>query len=95
MSDKHIEAEESRDLCLTCKYQSSCVYLKNREGPILYCEEFEIQPYPEGNQASKPAESKPGEEHPVYGGLCKNCGHLETCMNASPDRIIWHCEEYI
>ncbi|KPL08869.1 MAG: hypothetical protein AMS26_23680 [Bacteroides sp. SM23_62] len=95
MFDKNTKGEESKDLCVTCRYHSSCIYIRNGEGPVHFCEEFEVHPYRHIIGCSNPVESKEIEENPVYGGLCKNCDNRKTCMNASPDRIIWHCEEYV
>ena len=94
MTDKHSTKEESMSLCVTCKYQSSCMYINNADGPILHCEEFDVHPYRHIIGCSESVETEIKQDNPVFGGLCKNCGNRKTCMNAGPDRIIWHCEEY-
>ncbi len=95
MFDKHTNGEESNDLCVTCKHHSSCIYIRNHGAPVLFCEEFEVNQHRQKIVCSNPVESERKEENPVYGGLCKNCGNRKTCMNASLERIIWHCEEYV
>jgi hypothetical protein len=95
MADKSNEKEKALDLCSTCRHRSSCIYILNGRGPVQYCEEFEIDPTQPMAGFSEPVQPNPEEEEPVYGGICKNCGNRKTCMNASPDRIIWHCEEYV
>ena len=95
MIQNNSQKRKYNDLCDTCKNLSTCVYIKNGKRPVLYCEEFEIYdsgPIPE---PPVPTDSITEEEHPVFVGLCKNCGNRFTCMNAKPDRVIWHCEEYV
>jgi hypothetical protein len=85
------------DLCVTCMNKSSCMYIKNGAGPVYHCEEFENYPFRPEEVSSNPLNpaKKKTEEILVFYGLCKNCGNRMTCMNASPERIIWHCEEYV
>ncbi len=94
MKNNDSQGRKYNDLCDTCKHYSTCVYIKNGKRPIFYCEEFEIQesePVPEEPISD---DSKTEEEYPVFTGLCKNCANRFTCMNAKPDKVIWHCEEY-
>ena len=83
------------DLCVTCKNFSSCMYVKSGIRPTHYCEEFENYAFRPVMKSTNPIKSKKKEEKLIFYGLCKNCGNRMTCMNASPDRIIWHCEEYV
>ena len=85
------------DLCLTCRNYESCMYVKAGTRPVYHCEEFENYPFRPVNENSDPIKTarQKKEEKLVFYGLCKNCGNRMTCMNASPDRIIWHCEEYV
>jgi hypothetical protein len=89
------QKEAYNDLCVTCKNFSSCLYVKNGTRPVHYCEEFEVYAFRPVKESSNPVKSNKKEEKLVFYGLCKNCGNRMTCMMASPDRIIWHCEEYV
>ncbi len=89
---------QCHDLCSTCRNFSTCMYVRTGNRPVHHCEEYEeyVEPFTE------PAEQDPPNASPVrkketlvFYGLCKNCGNRMTCMNARPDRIIWHCEEYV
>lgn len=87
--------EDYNDLCMTCKDFSSCMYVKNGNRPVLQCEEFEVY----SNRLviqNKPAEKRKEKAcESSFTGICKNCDNRETCMNAKPERVIWHCEEYV
>ncbi len=87
--------KQYNDLCDTCKNLSTCVYIKTGKRPVLYCEEFEIHEVRKVQDVPPLIDPKTEEEHPVFTGLCKNCDNRRTCMNAKPDRVIWHCEEYV
>ena len=95
MKDNSYQNEDFNDLCVTCKNYSTCLYIKNASRPIHYCEEFENYAFRPVKESSNPVKSDTKEEKLVFHGLCKNCGNRMTCMNASPERIIWHCEEYV
>ncbi len=95
MDKETIRQDEYTDLCVTCKNYSSCMYVKNGKRPIHHCEEFEVYEFRPAKEHRDPVQTKKKKEELIYYGLCKNCGNRFTCMNASPDRIIWHCEEYV
>ena len=97
MSEKNNQKDAYNDLCVTCKNFSSCLYVKNGSRPVHYCEEFEVYAYRPVMESTYPIKlpANKKEEKLVFYGLCKNCGNRMTCMMASPDRIIWHCEEYV
>lgn len=95
MDEDNIQRDDYNDLCVTCKNFSSCMYIKNGTRPIHHCEEFENYTFRPVKESSNLIQSNTKEEKLVFYGLCKNCGNRMTCMNASPDRIIWHCEEYV
>jgi hypothetical protein len=95
MTDQRASGKDIRDLCASCRYHATCIYITHGEGPVLHCEEFEVQANPHSIGCSEPVPQRAKEDNPVFGGLCKNCDNRKTCMNASPERIIWHCEEYI
>jgi len=95
MSKKSEKKEIYNDLCVSCKKFTSCIYVKNGNRPVYYCEEFEVSSYQPEKESSPADISEKKEEKKEFCGLCKNCGNRMTCMMASPDRIIWHCEEYV
>jgi hypothetical protein len=97
MSKNTNQKDAYNDLCVTCKNFSSCIYVKNGNRPVHYCEEFEVYTYSPATEITSPVslKVKKKEEKLIFYGLCKNCGNRMTCMMASPDRIIWHCEEYV
>ena len=95
MIEDSSQKETFKDLCVTCKNYSACMYVKSGTRPIHHCEEFENYAFRPVKESSNPVKSDTKEEKLVFYGLCKNCGNRMTCMNASPERIIWHCEEYV
>ena len=95
MMTANIQKDAYNDLCVTCKNFPSCMYVNSGTRPIRYCEEFDVHAFRPVIESANPSESHIESEELVYYGLCKNCGNRITCMNSSPDRIIWHCEEYV
>jgi hypothetical protein len=95
MTKNDTTTRKYNDLCESCKNLSTCVYIQNGKRPVLYCEEFELYEVIEVQEKPPATEQKTEEEQNVFTGLCKNCDNRHTCMNARPDRIIWHCEEYV
>lgn len=95
MTENESKNRQYNDLCDTCKNLSTCVYIKNGKRPVLYCEEFEIHDVQHVREYPNLIDSNTEEEYPGFIGLCKNCDNRSTCMNAKPDRVIWHCEEYV
>ena len=95
MIENGIKKEVYNDICITCKNYTSCIQIRNGKRPIHFCEEFENELPPPLKERSNPVEARLKEEKLVFYGICKNCGNRMTCMNASPERIIWHCEEYV
>ena len=95
MAEDKSRQNQYNDLCSTCKNYSICMYVRSGNRPVQYCEEFENQVLRPVEESPNPNPSVTKEEKLVFYGLCKNCGNRMTCMNASPERIIWHCEEYV
>ncbi|KPK83462.1 MAG: hypothetical protein AMS27_12765 [Bacteroides sp. SM23_62_1] len=95
MAQNETQSKKYNDLCDTCNHLATCVYIKKGKRPVLYCEEFEILESTPPPEVLKLPEPKVEEEYPVFSGLCKDCGNRKTCMNAKPDVVIWHCEEYV
>ncbi len=87
--------EHFNDLCVTCKNSSSCMYVKHGKRPVYRCEEFEVYSYRPVNRNNAEPKQEVMEDNPSFTGICKNCGNRKTCMNAKPDRVIWHCEDYV
>lgn len=88
------EREDYKDLCMTCKNFSSCMYVKNGNRPVLHCKEFEVYFFRPVIENTPHVEPVVREENQTYPGICKNCGNRGTCINSKPDIIIWHCEDY-
>ena len=83
---------KSLGLCCTCVHIKNCMYFKNSDKPIHYCEEFDS-----GEvvlEVVKKPKKSPEKEEKVYSGLCRNCEHRDTCTFEKPEGGIWHCEEY-
>ncbi len=89
------QKDHFNDLCVTCKNNSSCMYIKNGHRPVQRCEEFEVYSYRPVIQKIPTLKRKVVKDNPSFLGICKNCDNRKTCMNAKPDRVIWHCEEYV
>ena len=95
MKGKLDRTDHFNDLCTTYKNKYTCMYIKNEHRPIQRCEEFEVHCYRPVFQNRPALKQKVAKDKPSFSGICKNCDNRKTCMNAKPDRVIWHCEEYI
>ena len=89
---------EAEGLCTTCNNEPDCVHSKSG-GPVLQCEEFDSYQEPKGVIEHIPREKDGngngnGKDAGKYKGLCMNCDHRETCVNANLEGGVWHCEEY-
>jgi hypothetical protein len=92
---------EPRGLCATCLHADACAYRQRQAGPVVFCEEFEIEQPPEplttAFQTATAADfddlgtTLPGGR---VRGLCVNCVHRQTCRLPKPESGVWHCEEY-
>ena len=95
-----VENNKYRGLCSTCKNAPGCTFLKNRQKPSLYCEEFEIDLCPSakiiGKEKSSPTAQVDSEDEDTgkFMGICSNCDNCRTCVFPKPEGGIWHCEEY-
>ena len=92
-----------RGICSTCKRAASCVYVKDRDRPVLECcehEGFEPHPTPIQRNRSAPPVVTRGkrdvqeDNSAEYTGLCRHCANRETCTFPKPDGGVWHCDEY-
>lgn len=83
-------------LCSTCNHKTDCVTLQFYKGKILQCEEFETHEVKSENiNQIEPENSDCSDDTENYFGICKNCELRKNCLNYNPDKIIWHCEEYV
>jgi hypothetical protein len=87
-------------LCSSCMHTKKCVFPKDRQAPVFFCEEYEIEPGPLPQEVkAKPSDppalkdSRDKDSDSII-GLCSNCAHRKTCSYPKPEGGIWHCEEY-
>ena len=95
---------KNQGLCSTCKNAPNCMYLKDKEQPVWYCNEFCLDDAPckkiplttmaPTSSESKGAVTKGNGSASKYKGLCVDCNHRETCVLSSTPGGVWHCEEY-
>ncbi len=88
----------NRGLCIACRKDPACRYLRYAARPVLQCEEFEgFEPRAKGSEASEvPDAPSPGPD-PIQAevkGLCISCANRCTCAFPKPAGGIWHCEEF-
>ena len=92
-----------RGLCMTCENAPTCMFPKDPDWPVFFCELFE-------SRVSLPVEAagvdsasaigpstieSPGlEVPPEFKGLCCDCSNRSTCTFMKPEGGVWHCEEY-
>jgi hypothetical protein len=97
-----IEGKTDRSLCCTCVHAPTCTYRQRSEGPVFFCEEFEVEtrepaaPATVDDRQSAQAVAVQHAQEPAsnYLGLCSNCEHRDTCRLPKPEGGVWHCEEY-
>jgi len=94
MTAKSTKGDNSEGICSTCKNKTSCLYIQNGNPPKHHCEEFEVYSYQPVIENHPYFKRKKKEDKPALNGICKNCDNRKSCMNAKPERVIWHCEEY-
>ena len=85
-------------LCITCNNAGSCANRK-RAGffGVVQCEQFDgYAPPPERprSEARRGLSDHIGFACNDYRGLCINCDFRETCVSATREGGIWHCENY-
>ena len=90
-------------ICLLCESAPTCVFPRDPNRPLLYCDEFEmavsvpVRPVSR-RMTRKETEAEQGG-NPAKGsasclGLCRLCEGRETCTYPKPEGGVWHCEEY-
>lgn len=96
------QAKANQSLCSTCIHAPTCSYHQRSEGPVFFCEEFEVETgglvTPEtvdDRQSAQPLAGQRAQKAvPEYLGLCSNCAHRGACRLPKPEGGVWHCEEY-
>ena len=87
-------------LCSTCKNAPFCTFSRDRQKPVLNCEEFEVDTDPlvknaENDDPVEIVSADAGKKDlNKFTGLCINCDNRRTCTFPKPEGGIWHCEEY-
>ena len=94
-----IDRAREMGLCATCRHVDGCSLIRSEKGPVVQCEEFEIEGKIDVGVHKEPVSSKPPaeKEHDDGGallGLCSNCDLRSTCTFPKPEAGVWHCEEY-
>jgi len=86
---------EQNTICSTCVHAPYCTNARDASGPILYCEEFELEA-PAPSIQHKVRRLSPYEKQEPNGlmGLCSDCSKWRSCTFPKPEGGIWHCEEY-
>lgn len=97
------------DLCTNCNCLPECDSTSAGRRPVYFCEQFDdfapeksVPKSKEDNfvpeksvpKSKKTKDQKPKEPEGKYKGICVNCDFRETCVNATSEGGIWHCEEY-
>ncbi len=83
---------EHQGLCGTCANDPTCALPREKDSPVLQCEEFTV------GEPSAAVGSRPGvgrekaSDHRM--GLCSNCDDVETCTFPSARQGVVHCEEH-
>ena len=89
-----------RGLCSTCKNAPGCTFPRDRNKPVLHCEEFDTGELPltesSAKDRSRPSLSSATKERDStqFIGLCSTCEKRETCTFPKSEGGVWHCEEY-
>lgn len=82
-------------LCITCRHQNRCLFVKAARQPIWYCDEFDSGNEGEGD-APRAVPPKPaanlGEGQPE--GLCADCAERSDCTQRQPGVAVSECADY-
>lgn len=100
------EAQNAQGICLTCRYRSECLSLRNslREGrTILQCEEFASfeTKWVDGARRGTPPTNQKNAENGCFlksveeSGLCANCANSRVCNYPCFGKKVIYCEEYV
>lgn len=90
------ENVEQNTMCSTCRHKPYCTNAKNAGGPILFCEEFELEDSGAPESRDKVGRLYYYEKQEPNGlmGLCSDCNKWRSCTFPKPEGGIWRCEEY-
>ncbi len=86
--------ENYTGLCSTCRHSSTCIFTGDTTRPVSECNEFEVIEIPDPNPTEEIKEPINAIPDRRYQGLCMNCENRSSCMFASTEGGVWHCEEY-
>ncbi len=80
-------------LCAACKYDPTCIYQIDSEGPILECAQFELGAGESQTEVplGSPRDDKSSDR---FAGLCVSCENRDTCIYPKPEGGVWRCEGY-
>jgi hypothetical protein len=98
-ADSNVISRVTTGICVNCIYAKDCVYLECIDKPIWYCNNYDS--YTKQEIKSKTCVSKSNNksnippQSGVFEGICINCEHRITCVNAKTTGGIWHCNEYL
>lgn len=86
----------AQGLCITCRHEPRCLFVKAARLPIQHCEEFD-----DGGSAAKSGltSAAPATPAVTFGqgqtvGICTNCDTRLTCMHREPGANVQECEDY-
>jgi len=89
-------------LCGVCAKAAKCVYPRKTGGPLLQCDEFELDRLP-SRMAPGPSRALAGHrlspgagegDSATHTGLCQDCENRRDCTFPRPEGGVWRCEEY-
>ena len=84
----------NQGICSTCNHLGDCEHYRCSDQPIWFCEDFDNTIQVKSDPSDKAVTSPPPIIENGYMGLCVNCDHRESCINAQKPGGVWHCEEY-
>lgn len=88
---------DRQGICLSCNNVSGCTFRRDRDRPVLFCEEFDCSTLNVSSVNSLALNERIGESEGQFfcvEGLCTNCDVKDTCMFPKPEGGVWYCEEY-
>ncbi|MCZ7584806.1 MAG: hypothetical protein M5R36_16555 [Deltaproteobacteria bacterium] len=87
---------EIAGLCATCRHTVMCMHWRAHQGPVMRCEEFEVETLVEPAVAlASNAADMDAEDGETYRGLCATCALRKSCTLSDPRAGVWTCEEYV
>lgn len=86
---------KSKSICITCKYERTCIFKQYTKNPVFHCEEYELVPTQTNQVQINSIEVKEELSVTEYTGICTNCDYKMECNIRCETSVLWHCEEYI